>query len=136
MTPTASAGRCTPAPNHRAPAQWDRAPRRGLRPARLARGVLVALAALLLWQYLAGYLLLWSLKLSPLLATPLTALQYAVYYGERHGIQRRLMACAGTAAVCVVVCAAVAFRPRPRALHGEARFARRREIAAAGLLRA
>src|SRR5882724_1776251 len=125
MTPTASAAPSTPAPNHRAPVQWGRAPRRGLRTARLARGVLVALAALLLWQYLAGYLLLWSLRLSPLRATPLTALQYAVYYGDRHGIQRRLMACAGAAAVCVVVCAAVALKRRPRALHGEARFARR-----------
>ncbi len=99
-----------------------------------ARAMLGMATALLLWQFLAGYFLLWSLKLSPRTATPLTILQYAVYYGHRTEISHRLLACLGIAGASVGVCALLTFKPRPRALHGEARFATRREMAAAGLL--
>src|SRR5207253_4453516 len=48
---------------------------------RLAAWTLAVVAALTVSQYLSRYLLLWSLKASPLRATPLTTLQYAYYYG-------------------------------------------------------
>ncbi len=83
--------------------------------------------------YLAGYLFLWSLSLPPWQATPLTLLRYAHYYGDRDEVRRRLVVCSGVAASAIAAACFVALRPRARPLHGAARFASRREVAAAGL---
>lgn len=92
------------------------------------------LLAALVGLYLAGYFFLIAVKLSPRDATPLTAYRYWQDYGERPDIQRMLlMALAGGEGLAL---GAVAFAllPRRRPLHGEARFATRREIRQSGLL--
>lgn len=92
------------------------------------------LLAALVGLYLAGYFFLMAVKLPPRDATPLTAYRYWQDYGERPDIQRILwMALAGGEGLAL---GAVAFAllPRRRPLHGEARFATRREIRQAGLL--
>lgn len=91
-------------------------------------------AALLVSQYLAGCLLLASLKLDPRAAGPLTITRYAYYYGERAEVRRRLWVASIIGIVLVGGCGAAALAPRRRSLHGDARFAKRREVARAGLL--
>jgi type IV secretion system protein VirD4 len=104
--------------------------RRAARALKIAGAVLVALAVA---QYLAGFIFLWSLRLDPHGATPLTVLRYAYYYGDLPEVREALLrACAG-GTLLVVLSAAVLLVPRRRPLHGEARFATRREIAAVGL---
>jgi type IV secretion system protein VirD4 len=90
--------------------------------------------ALLVSQYLAGCLLLASLKLDPRTAGPLTIARYAYYYGERADLRRRLCL-TSIIGIAVVGCSvAPVLAPRRRSLHGDARFARRREVLRAGLL--
>jgi type IV secretion system protein VirD4 len=103
--------------------------------ARIATTGLIALGAIAAAQYLAGYFFLWSYHLPPLAATPLTIVRYAHFYGERPSVRRRLLICSCVGAVAIGGAAAAAFRRQPRSLHGDARYATRREIAAAGLLR-
>jgi type IV secretion system protein VirD4 len=92
------------------------------------------LAALIGAQYLAAFFFLWSFHLDPRAASPLTVARYAYYYGERPTIRQALLrACAGGFAL-VFLSGGCLLLPRRRPLHGEARFATRREIAAAGLL--
>jgi type IV secretion system protein VirD4 len=119
MTPNLSAAHSGHPPDTR---------RRGI-----ATWAVTALFALLLSQYMSGYLLLWSLKERPLRATPLTILRYAYYYGDQPDVRRRIVVCSGSAVALVLMATAFALWRRPRPLHGEARFARRRELAAAGL---
>ena len=92
-----------------------------------------AIVALIAALYLAGFFFLWSLHLDPRGASPLTVLRYAYYYGHWPQVHLALIhaSLAGTAAV--LLSAAVLLLPRRRPLHGEARFATRREISAAGL---
>jgi type IV secretion system protein VirD4 len=98
---------------------------------KIAGAVIAALAAA---QYLAGYILLWLLHLDPHGAGPLTVLRYAYYYGDLPQVRQALLrACTGGAALMLASAVALLL-PRRRPLHGEARFATRREIAAAGLL--
>ena len=93
--------------------------------------VIVALGAAL---YLAGFFFLWSMHLDPRAATPLTVLRFAYDYGSWPRVHEALVrACAGGAAA-VLLSGLVLLLPRRRPLHGEARFATRREIASAGLL--
>jgi type IV secretion system protein VirD4 len=91
-------------------------------------------AALLVSQYLAGFLLLASFKLDPRGAGPLTITRYAYYYGERADVRRRLWVASIIGLVVVCCSGAAALAPRRRSLHGDARFAKRREVARAGLL--
>jgi type IV secretion system protein VirD4 len=79
-------------------------------------------------------LFLWSLRLDPRGATPLTVSQYAYYYGTLSAIRYRLGASLAFAYGVIAICAALAWLPRRRSLHGDARFATGAEIAAAGLL--
>jgi type IV secretion system protein VirD4 len=90
-------------------------------------------AALLLGTYLAGAFFLWSLHADPRQATPLTLSQYGYYYGDRTEVRRRLWGSSTLALGFVMASAGAWFLPRRRALHGDARFATRAEIAAAGL---
>jgi type IV secretion system protein VirD4 len=60
--------------------------------------------------------------------------RYAYYYGDRAEVRRRLWLASGMGLTVVALCGALALMPRARSLHGDARFATRREVARAGLL--
>jgi type IV secretion system protein VirD4 len=94
----------------------------------------VGVLALLVSQYLAGWLLLKWLHLDPRSAGPLTVARYSYYYGERADMQPRLWATSLTGLALVGLCPLALLLPRRRALHGDARFATRREVARAGLM--
>ena len=100
------------------------------------RAVVAVLLAFALSQYLAGYLLVWSLHAPVREAGMLTVARYAYYYGDQLAVERRILLSSAAGLLLVASAAAAALWPRPRSLHGEARFARRREIARAGLLSA
>jgi type IV secretion system protein VirD4 len=85
-------------------------------------------------QYVAGCFFLWSFRLDPRSASPLTIVRYAHYYRERADVHRALLRASGIGLGFVVMSSLVLLLPRRRALHGEAKFATRREMAAAGLL--
>ncbi len=94
----------------------------------------ITLAVLVVTQYLAGYFFLWAVNANPRTATPLTIARYAYYYGERPDVRARLITSSlGSAGLMLLSCLALVL-PRQRSLHGDARFATHREIAAAGLL--
>ena len=84
-------------------------------------------------QFLAGYFFLWSIHSAPQRASLLTIWRYAYYFGSDPGIRRRLLTCSGLSFALVIGCTATAFLPKPRSLHGDARFARVPEIEDAGL---
>ncbi|GFE87794.1 protein VirD4 [Steroidobacter agaridevorans] len=91
-------------------------------------------AAVIVAQWLAGYLLLWSLDVAAFNATPLTTSRYLYYYGDRPQIRRRVLVCSVLSFGVVGIAAVAAGWPQPRPLHGAARFEHRREIKRAGLL--
>jgi type IV secretion system protein VirD4 len=95
---------------------------------------MAALAALLLAQYLAGVFFLSSLHLDIREAGPLTVARYAYWYHEVSAVRRRLEVCSAAGILLVLLCAVLVFAPRRKSLHGDARFANRREILEAGLL--
>jgi type IV secretion system protein VirD4 len=84
--------------------------------------------------YLAGFFFLWSVHVDPQHATPLTIPRYAYYYGQRPDIRHRLWGSSVLALGIVLVSGTAWAWPRRRALHGDASFASRAEIARAGLL--
>ena len=118
-------------------AAW-RSPVEPPRLARRARGWAVALmlcaGAVVMLSYLAGYVLLLSLRQPVRTATPLTVLRYAYYYADHPHIRARLVFACSVAVVTSAALAGVVLLPRRASLHGDARFASRREIASAGLL--
>ena len=61
-------------------------------------------------------------------------IRYGYYYGHRPDVRHRLVGSCAASSVLVLATLAACLLPHRRALHGDARFARRREIAAAGLL--
>ena len=121
MTPVASA----------APWHQTASPARQRLGAKIA---LVACAAIGTSSYLAGYLFLWSAGLNPRSATPLTIARYGYYYGDDAAIHRRLLASTAAGAGLTLATVLALAIPRRRSLHGDARFATRRELRAAGLL--
>lgn len=90
-------------------------------------------AALLVAAYLSGYVLLWSLHLNPREASPLTIVRYGYYYGDREDIRKKLLASTVAGGVMVLASTLALAWPRRRSLHGDARFATRRELVSAGL---
>ncbi len=100
---------------------------------RLAKAAAIGVAVLILSQYLAGYVFLWSIGSRPLAATPLTIVRYAYYYGDRTDVVQRLKIASVASLTLMVLLAIPALLPRQRSLHGDARFASTREIARAGL---
>jgi type IV secretion system protein VirD4 len=113
-------------------APWQRQ----AKPSRLGRVGLAAvalIAALLLAQYLAGFVFLWWVKAGDREASPLTIVRYAYYYGHRDDLRRRLLISSAAGVAMVGAAALIALWPKARALHGDARFASRREIRRAGL---
>src|SRR5690242_7617730 len=120
MTPSASAAAWRP---------HGRPPRR--LPWRFAAVAIVGLSAS---QYLAGFLFLWSARLDPKEASPITVARYAYYFRDRADVRRKLLLATGGGIAAVVLGGLAVLLPRRRSLHGDARFARRGEIAKAGLL--
>jgi type IV secretion system protein VirD4 len=120
MTPSASAAAWRPP---------GKPPRRF--PWRMAVVIIVGLLAS---QYLAGFMFLWSVRLDPKAASPITVARYAYYFRDRTDVRRKLLLSSGGGIAAVLVGGLAALLPRRRALHGDARFARRGEIAKAGLL--
>jgi len=90
--------------------------------------------AVVVGSYLAGFLFLWSFHLNPWNATPLTVVQYAIYFGHWPLIHRHLLWCSACSLVLVSAIPSALVWPQPRSLHGDAKFATRSEIARAGLL--
>lgn len=117
---------------HASAALWQ-PPANSARRALALKIVVGLVAALLVAAYLAGYVLLWSLHLNPRQASPLTVVRYGYYYGDRQEIRRRVLASSAAGGAIVLVTALVLVLPRRRSLHGDARFATRRELADAGL---
>jgi type IV secretion system protein VirD4 len=106
--------------------------RTGASPA--AKIAAAGLVAVLLAQYLAGFFFLWSLRLNVRQASPLTVMRYGYWYGGQASVRRRLEACSFLALCLVVLSALAVVWPRRKSLHGDARFATRREVLEAGLL--
>jgi type IV secretion system protein VirD4 len=86
--------------------------------------------------YLASYLFLMKLAnpvLPPMSATPLTVIRYWEQYGNDPYTRHWLVACLAAGALVAGAVVSCLIRPVHRSLHGDARFATRREVAAAGL---
>ncbi len=94
----------------------------------------IAILALLIAQYVAGFVLLASLHVSPQTASPLTVARYLYYYGDRPDVRRRVWWCSSVGIVVIGAVSVGVLLPKAPSLHGDARFATRREIAGAGLL--
>jgi type IV secretion system protein VirD4 len=94
----------------------------------------VSVTAVLLAQYLAGFFFLWTLRLDPRRASPITVARYAYWYGESQAVRRRLEACSLVGFSLVLLSALAVLWPRRKSLHGDAKFATRREVLEAGLL--
>ncbi len=112
-------------------AAWQKPARTG--SGRVLKFALVSAAGLLVSDYLSGVFFLWSVHADPRRATPLTISQYGYYYGDRPVIRRRLWLCSAFAGAVVLVSVGAVLLPRRPSLYGDARFARRAEIASAGL---
>ena len=76
-------------------AHWRAAPKIPGWLRRSAAALALIVAAAVAAQYLAGYFFLWSLHGEPKRATPLTILQYWIYYGHVPAIRRRATVCSG-----------------------------------------
>jgi type IV secretion system protein VirD4 len=93
----------------------------------------VALLGLGAALYLGAYFFLWSLKLSPYQASPLTIPRYAYYYWHRPSVRSRIVWASAGGLVVVGGMLLIAIVPRRRSLHGDARWAKARAIRRAGL---
>jgi len=92
-----------------------------------------AIAALLAWLYMAGFVFLWGAGGTPSEVHPLTFPAYAWYYGEHKRYQTWLFAGAIVGLLPFIGVGAIAFRPPKRSLHGNAKLANMRDIEKAGL---
>lgn len=102
--------------------------------ASVVKVVVVLLLAAALGFYLAGYFFLLAMQLPPHRATLLTIPRYWQAHPDRTDVRRALLLALVGAQGLSLGLVGFAMLPRPRALHGEARFASRREVARAGLL--
>lgn len=101
-------------------------------PFRIAVALLAAMAVGL---YVAVHAFLMTMGLPTQDASLLTLYRYWVAHGERPDVRRRLtIALLGSQALMLGL-VGVAIMPRRRSLHGDARFATRREVGRAGLLK-
>ena len=94
------------------------------------------LGGLLFTFYLAGYLFLVRLSnplLPPLAATPMTVVHYWLQYGTDPYTRQWLIGCLVVGAVPAGAAVFMLVRPINRSLHGDARFATKREVDRAGL---
>lgn len=92
--------------------------------------------AILFTAWVAGYYFLMKLRLDPLQATPLTILSYWQNYGDDPAVRQWLMICTSAGAVVALgfVGIILVVMNKSRSLHGDASFAKLREIKKAGLL--
>lgn len=95
-------------------------------------GLLVG--GLLVGLYLAGYFFLWKLKLKAWTATPFTIIDYWAYYSDNPQIRRWMTICLAVGLVLSYGFVAIVFAPVRRALHGDARFAKDKEVKEADVL--
>jgi type IV secretion system protein VirD4 len=102
-------------------------------PALALKVTAILLMAVIASQYLAGLLLVAWYRLDPRSTSPLTIARYAYYYGADEHLRQRLWICSGAGIALIALITLPFLLPRRRSLHGEARFATRREIARAGL---
>ena len=113
------------------------APRPIPRPYRsrsaLRLGAIAVLAALTS-QYLGAVLFLWSFDLAIHNASPLTLLRFVVWFPDNVDVAVHAIVCSLIGFALTALTAVPVLLPRRRSLHGDARFATGREIAAAGLL--
>src|SRR6266853_660454 len=93
-------------------------------------GVIVAMVAA---SYLAGYIFLMLIRADLRTATPLTVVRYGYYYGGREDVRVRVWVSSAASLVLILTPGLALLIPKRRALHGEARFARKGQIARAGL---
>ncbi|MBW8719401.1 MAG: type IV secretory system conjugative DNA transfer family protein [Variovorax paradoxus] len=100
-------------------------------PFRIAVALLIAA---LVGMYVAGQAFLIAMNLPPQHATLLTLHEYWQAYGERPDVRRVLIASLVGSQGLMLGLVGIAMLPRRRPLHGNARFASRREIARSGLL--
>ena len=103
---------------------------RWLKPALWAG---LAVALILAWLHLAGAVVLAGVGRDLNAATPLTFIQYALYYGEQKRIGLWLWSGAGLSSLALLAPLALFLKPAKRSLHGDARFASSSEIRKAGL---
>jgi len=89
--------------------------------------------ALILSQYLAGFVFLWLSHLNPRAAGPLTVARYAHYYGDRGDTLKHVWMASAAGLLLVAFSALPLILPRRRALHGDAQFASGKGMARAGL---
>ena len=99
--------------------------------AKVAGAAIVGVLGVL---YLSGYVFLWTIRGKALSATPVTFMRYAYYYADNLPVRRRLVLSGGVGVVLMGGAFMLAFWPRPKSVHGDARFATRSEIRDAGLL--
>ncbi|MDP9912485.1 type IV secretion system protein VirD4 [Variovorax boronicumulans] len=100
-------------------------------PLKIAVALLVAA---IVGVYVAGHAFLIAMKLPPQRATLLTLHEYWQANSDRPEVRRVLLVSLAGSQGLVLGLVGIAMLPRRRALHGDARFASRREIARAGLL--
>ncbi len=81
---------------------------------RLAKAVAIGVAVLILSQYVAGYMFLWSIGSRPLAATPLTIVRYAYYYGDRIDVGMRLKVASVASVTLILLVALPALLQRQR----------------------
>jgi hypothetical protein len=117
---------------HANTARW-RPPAKSAWAGRAVKGLVGAVCLGVAAQYLAGYVFLYWVHADPKTATPLTIARYAYYYGARADIRRKLWMSSTAGLALILFPAILALLPRRASLHGNARFATRREIARAGL---
>jgi type IV secretion system protein VirD4 len=102
-------------------------------PPNLYKLIVVGLLGILAASYLGAYFFLLFLKLKPTSASPFTLPRYAYYYWDNPPVRARLI---GASLVGVLMASALAlllFLPKRRSLHGDARWAKARDIRQAGL---
>lgn len=102
-------------------------------PARVLQAMGIACILVIASQYLAGFLFAAIYRLDPRSIGPLTVTRYAYYYGDQPAVRSRLLFVSAAGLGGLLLASLPFLLPRPRSLHGDARFARRAEIAAAGL---
>jgi type IV secretion system protein VirD4 len=101
---------------------------------RTARILLLVGVVMAGGQYLAGWLFLTSIGEPVTEASVLTTLRYVYYYSDGPDVMLRAKACIAMGCGLALLLLVPVVFPKRRALHGEARFARRSEAARAGLL--
>lgn len=102
--------------------------------AKAAFFVVMTLAVIGVWDYMAGGILMMLFNRPYEDATPLTLYQYWYHYGHDKQVQQQLTIASGSSLAILLLPSLLFFAPAKKSLFGDARFATRREIKQAGLL--